>query len=199
MDKESLDQLRNQDWDAIFVRVLGTARIMATRYGWNENTSLPSGQMLEDLVVDAINELWESPDKIRHDIKITTQLANIVRRYLSNLSKLADSAVKRCGEAALDRADEIAIEDADERDYQTRIDDLFEKAMSLLRLHPKIKGKVEHELVLIAFEEGALKPRDVSELTELPIERVYQIMREIQFTYPSIAERLVKTGVPTSE
>lgn len=199
MDKESLARLRDQDWNVIFIRTLKTARILATRYGWNENSSLPGGQMLEDLVIDAVNELWESPDKVRHDIRIATQLANIVRRKLWNLSQRSESADKRCVEVALTRADELAFVNADERDYRTTIDDLFEKAILLLRQHPKIKGKDEHELVLKAFEKGALKPRDVSKLTELPIERTYQIMREIQSIYPSIAERLAKAEVLTNE
>ncbi len=199
MDKESLDQFRDQDWNAIFICTFKTARILATRYGWDENSSLPGGQMLEDLVIGAINELWESPDKVRHDIKITTQLGNIVRRELWNLSQRSDSTDKRCDEVALARADELAVADADERDYRTTIDELFEKAISLLRQHPKIKGKDEHELVLMAFEKGVLKPRDVSELTELRIERIYQILREIQSIYPSIAERLAKAEVPTNE
>lgn len=199
MDKESLDQLRHQDWDAISLRTYKSTRILAARYGWNENTSLPGGQMLEDLVIEAIAELWESPSKVRHDIKITTQLRNIVRRKLSNLSRLSDSGVTRSDEVTLARADELALADAEERGYRTIIDDLFEKAILFLRQHPKIKGKDEHELVLMAFEEGILKPSDVSELTELPIERTYQILRELQSTYPSIAERLAKAEVPTNE
>lgn len=201
MDKKSLDQLRGQgrDWNAIFLGVFKAARVLATRYGWNERTSLPDGEMLEDLVIGAIEELWVSPEKIRNDIRITTQLANIVRRKLSNLSKKSDAAVKRCDEVAFHRADDIALDDAIERDYDSRMDDLFEKAISLLRLHPKIKGKDEHELVLMAIEEGAMKPRDISELTELPVKRVYQITREIESTYPSIAEMLVRIEARTNE
>jgi hypothetical protein len=68
--------------------------------------------------------------------------------------------------------------------------DLFDRALNLLRDHPKIRGKEDHELVLLAIECGAMKPQQIAEQTGLPVQRVYQITREIELTYPSISEKL---------
>lgn len=196
MDAKALESLRDRDWDAIFLRVLKVARILAVRYGWNENTSLPNGQMLEDLVIEAVTRLWESPQKVRDDIEITTQLATIVRGLLWNLSTSSDAPVKRSNESAYGRADDISIADAEERDYQTRMTDMFDRALNLLRDHPKIRGKEEHELVLLAIECGAMKPHQIAEQTGLQVQRVYQITREIELTYPSISDKLRATEAP---
>ncbi len=199
MDAEKIEELRNRDWDAIFLRVYKAARILAARYGWNENTSLPNGQMLEDLVIEAVKQLWESPQKVRDDIAITTQLATIVKGLLWNLSQSRDESVKRSDEVVCGRADDISIADAEERDYKAHVTDLFDRALELLRLHPKIRGKEDHELVLMAIEEGAIKPQQIAEQTDLPVQRVYQITREIELTYPSISEKLGATEATNNE
>ena len=187
MDRQQLENLRNQDWDGIFARLFRAAQILATRYGWNQDSSLPEGKMLEDVVIDAINELWADPSKVRDDIKITTQLGNIIRRRLWNLSQCDDESVKRCTAAGSSQSDEIRLAEHDARDYASRMTALFERAIGLLQMHPKINGRNDHELVLLAMADGALKAREIADLTDLPVERVYQVTREIQSTYPSIA------------
>lgn len=190
MDRHQLEKLHDHDWESISIRLFRIAQIMATRYGWKRDSSLPEGKMLEDVVIEAIDELWTDPSKVRDDIKITTQLGNIVRRRLWNLSQCKDESVKRSTATAVEQVDRIRLAEFDARENESQLTTLFEQAIGLLKLHPMIKGKVDHELVLLAMSDGVMKPREIARATDLRVERVYQVLREIQSVYPSIAVQL---------
>ena len=188
MDENRLEQLRTLDWEAITAKVLKSALFRALLYGWDANSSLPNGKSVEDLVLEAISELWADPSRIREDLAIETQLGGMVRSKLWNLSQSADEDVVRT-----DAMEEIAIDDRKSDIEAVEIEDEFNRAIELLSVHPKINGKPEHELVLTAISCGAEDDveRIVSE-TEIPRDRVYQIRRELRALYPAIAIQLRK-------
>lgn len=185
MNEEGLHELRGQDWGAIGAKVLKTALCLAARYGWNAASSLPNGKSVEDLVLEAIAEIWANPGRIRRDLALTTQLTGIVRSKLWNLSQSADEDVARPDEfetVAVDghKSSEAVVEDSDE----------CARALELLSQHQKINGKDDHELVLTAISCGAWEVDDIVKETQLPRERVYQVRREIRELFPLIAGQL---------
>lgn len=189
MNEEALEELRSQDWAAIGPKVLKTALCLAARYGWGADSSLPNGKSVEDLVLDAITEIWANPGRIRRDLAMTTQLTGIVRSKLWNLSQSADEDVARPDEfetVAVDghKSGKAEVEDSDE----------CARALELLSQHQKIKGKEDHELVLTAISCGAWEVDDIVKETQLSRDRVYQVRREIWELYPLIAGQLRNVG-----
>jgi len=186
MDQNSLEQLRTLDWEAITVKVLKSALFRALLYGWAANSSLPNGKSVEDVVLEAVSELWADPSRIRKDLAIETQLGGMVRSKLWNLSQSADEDVVRT-----DAMEEIAIDNRKNDSDAVDVKNEFDRAIELLSVHPKVNGKSEHKLVLTAISCGAEDDIDriVSE-TEIPRDRVYQIRRELRVLYPAIASQL---------
>lgn len=185
MNENGLEELRGQDWGAIAPKVLKTALCIAARYGWNASSSLPNGKSVEDLVLEAIADVWADPSRIRRDLALTTQLTGMVRSKLWNLSQSADEKVARPEEfekVAIDRErpGEEVVDDGDE----------CARAVELLSQHQKIKGKEDHELVLAAISCGMWEVADIVKETQLARDRVYQVRREIRELFPQIAEQL---------
>lgn len=185
MHENRLGQLRTLDWGAITAKVLKSAFFHASRYGWDADSSLPNGKTLEDVVLEAVSDLWSDPARIRDDIGIETQLSGMVRSKLWNLSQSADEDVVRS-----DAMDEVAVDHREHHTDTVEVADEFDRAVELLAVHPKVKGKAEHELVLTAISCGAEDVDQVVSETEIPRERVYQIRRELRALYPTVAAQL---------
>lgn len=182
MDEKRLEELLAVEWQSIAAKVLKTALWLAARYGWNASSSLPNGKSVEDLVLEAIAELWADPSRIRDDLGLTAQLTSMVRSKLSNLATSADEDVTRSGEletVVVDRQKpgEEIVDDKDECAH----------AIAVLCEHPKVKGKEDHELVLMAISCGATEVEEIVKETGLPRERVYQVRREIRGLCAAIA------------
>ena len=194
-DEQRLEALRQENWDDVWPRVLRSALIVAGRYGWSAASSLPNGKTVEDLVIEAISELFAEPERRKPDVKTVTQLRNMVRSKLWNLSHSVDSDIERTGEIGA-----VAVSADRQPDEVVESREAFDKAISLLFEHPKVKGKEGHELMLIALSDGA-DPEDVAnivEVTGLARDRVYQVRRELRDIYPQIAQQL-GTGESVNE
>ena len=185
MDEDRLEKLRTLDWKAITAKVLKSALFRSLLYGWDVNSSLPKGKSVEDLVLEAVADLWSDPSRIREDIAIEKQLDGMVRHKLWNLSQAADEDVVR-----KDAMEEVAIDHRKNDTHQVDVTDEFERAIELLSVHPKVQGKPEHELVLSAISCGADSVDQIVSETGLPRERIYQIRREFRDLYPAIAKQL---------
>ncbi|NQV29065.1 MAG: sigma-70 family RNA polymerase sigma factor [Rhodopirellula sp.] len=185
MDGEQLESLRSQDWEEIAAKVLSAAYVYATRYGWNRDSSLPNGKSVEDIVMEAIADIWGSPERINPSVPLTTQLKGIVRSKLWNQSQSTDEKVVRS-----DTMEETALASDPEPAHLVDQQDEFDRAMQLLAEHPKVKIKPDLELVVLALSCGAVEVREIVDETGLTRERVYQLQRELRVIYPSIAEKL---------
>jgi hypothetical protein len=180
MDENALRQFRELDWRGIAASLLVSAIKLATRYGWTPSSALPGGQSLEGLVHETISEIWETPSRLRSDVSIEIQLAQIVRQKLWNLRNRPDS--KR---VQMDDMSMFPVGDPPEDTVAK-----CRRSLELLYDSPKLKGKDDHQLVVTAMMDGALSLDDLVEQTGLSRERMYQINRELRQFYPTIAEKL---------
>jgi hypothetical protein len=137
MDEQQLTSLRSLDWEDIAGKVLVAAIVLAGPYGWRANSALPNGASLEDVVAEAIQDIWADPSRINPKVSLTVQLKGIVRSKLWNLAKSADERVKR-SEILEDVAPSL---DNGKESVDTH--DEFSRAIDLLLGHPKVKGHSE--------------------------------------------------------
>jgi hypothetical protein len=185
VDEQQLVSLMQSYWEEISSRVLRSALFLAAFYGWNADSSLPKGKSVEDLVMDAISDLFAKPERRNPDCSLVTQLKNMVRSKLWNLSQSPDEEVERSESMA-----EIALAKEPGPGADIEVADQFSRALELLALHPKVKGKSDHELVLLAFYERIFDVAEIVEKTGLSRDRIYQVRRELRDVYPAIAAQL---------
>lgn len=191
MDEQQLTALRSLDWEDIAGKVLVAAIVLAGRYGWRANSRLPDGSSLEDVVAEAIQDIWADPSRINSKVSLTVQLKGIVRSKLWNHAKSADERLKR-SEILEDVAPSL---DNGEESVDTH--DEFSRAIDLLLEHPKVKAHSELELVVMALSLGAETAEELSKETGLSTDRMYQLTRELRGIYPSIAHKLQNKGQAT--
>jgi hypothetical protein len=188
MDEQQLGCLRSLDWEDIAGKVLAAALVFAGRYGWRADCALPGGASVEDVVAEAIQDIWEDPNRINSQVPLTVQLKGIVRSKLWNLAKSAEGRVERS--QILEEV--VSAGDDDKKAVDAR--DEFLQAIDLLLDHPKVKDHAELELVVMALSCGALTAEEISKESSLPTKRVYQLTRELRGIYPSIAQKLQRGG-----
>lgn len=190
MDEKQLESLISQDWEEIAAKVTKAAFVHAARlYGWRQDSVLPGGKSVEDVVIEAIADLWADPARVTDKCDLTTQLKGIVKSKLWNLCKSADNRVARSG-----TMDEEHTSDCNEPSDEVDLKDEFNQAMKLLRSHPKVKAKPELQEVVTAFECGAFDAASIADLTNLSVDRVYQLQRELLVVYERVARELCEEG-----
>lgn len=187
MSLEALDELRQQDWGSIFPRLIRAAIVIAARYGWSPDRVLPKGGTIDDLVSATVREMFEQPQRRRSDVPLLTQLIGIVRQKLWNLSQSKDAEVCRPGD--LD-----PMEHRPQHEERCDDGDEFQRAITLLLEVPKVKENPDMNLMVTAIGTGFFDPPEVARETGLPIERVYQLRRELNDIYPRIAAQLNEKG-----
>jgi len=154
------------------------------RYWWTPKSVLPGGKSLEDVVAESIADLWSQPDRLNPAVDVAVQLRGIVRSKLWNLSQCRDEDIIR----SEDLSESATVTAAGTETVDTN--DEFQRAIELLQASPKVNGKDDLELVVLAMSCGAF---DVDELvleTGLSRERIYQLRRELRAIYPTIAGQL---------
>ncbi|GJM25762.1 MAG: hypothetical protein DHS20C16_21770 [Phycisphaerae bacterium] len=183
MDLKALQDFRSHDWADIASKLLTAAPVLATRYGWNRNSILPKGKTLEDVVEEAIADIWENPDRRNPEISVVTQLKGIVRHKLWNLSQNSDGRVARSD--LDDHPDKSSAPEA-----TTDLRDEFEHVIDLLMAHPKVSRSPDLELLVVALGAGITDVPELAQECGVPASRIYQLQRELRAIYPSIARRL---------
>ena len=187
MNAEGLNRLRALDWEEVSAKLMLAAMTLAVRYGWTRESSLPRGKTLEDVVAEAISDLWNKPDRLNPTVDVSVQLYGIVRSKLWNLSQSLDEDVVRSD----DLSESSPVTAAGPESIDTK--DEFQRAIELLQASPKVKGNDELELVVLAMSCGALEVEELARETELPREQLYQLRRELRAIYPTIAGQLRST------
>lgn len=184
MNEQGLNRLRALDWEEVTATLMRAAIAMAVRYGWTPKSALPGGKSLEDVVVEAIADLWNEPSRLNPAIDVPVQLYGVVRSKLWNLSQRHDEDVKR--------SDDLCESVAGNSNGPERVDtaDEFQRAIKLLLASPKVKGNDDLELVVFAMSCGAFEVDELVSETQLPRERIYQLRRELRAIYPTIAGQL---------
>jgi hypothetical protein len=184
MNEKDLNRLRAIDWEETTAKLMLATITMAVRYGWTPKSALPGGKNLEDVVAEAIADLWSRPDRLNPSVDVAVQLQGIVRSKLWNLSQCRDEDVRRS-----DDLSEIVMVTADGREMVDNTDE-FQRAIELLQASPKVKGNNDLDLIVLALSCGAYNVDELVGETGLPRERIYQLQRELRAIYPTIAGQL---------
>lgn len=184
MNEEGLNRLRALDWEEITAKLMLAAITMAVRYGWMPKSALPVGKSLEDVVAEAIADLWSQPDRLNPAVDVAVQLRGMVRSKLWNLSQCRDEDVRRSD----DLSESVMVTAGGPETVDTT--DEFQQAIELLQASPKVKGNDDLELVVLALSCGAFDVDELVRETGLPRERIYQLQRELRAIYPTIAGQL---------
>ncbi len=187
MTEHKLEQIREMDWEEIAAKVANFARSEAhIRYGWN-GAAMPKGSSPEDLACDAIAEFWQNPSRLPETCELTTFLCGIIRQKLWNMSQWEETRTTQ-------RVDELesvgGFASTASPDTAAETKDDFMAAINMLAEHPNLKGKPDHELVLTALSCGSFSYDELAKDTGLPINRIYQVQRELNATYPDIKTKL---------
>lgn len=184
MNEEGLNRLRVLDWEEITAKLMLAAMTLAVRYGWTPKSILPGGKSLEDVVAEAIADLWNRPGRLNPTVDVIVQLRGIVQSKLWNMSQSRDEDVRR--------SDDLSQSVAVTADGPEAIDtsDEFQRAIELLQASPKVKSNDDLELVVLAISCGAFDVDELVRETGLPRERIYQLQRELRVIYPTIAGQL---------
>ncbi len=188
MDEDELERLRALDWQEIAAKVANFAHSEArNRYAWNGSV-MTKGTSPEDLACDAISEFWRNPERYPGGCSLTTFLCGIVRHKLWNASKWEETRTTSRHE---DLAVVAGFAASSSPDTAAANSDLLASAISLLFEHLAVKGKADHELVVTALGCGCFEPAELAKETGLPINRIYQVQRELNAIYPSIKKQLL--------
>jgi hypothetical protein len=184
MNEVGLNRLRALDWDEVTAKLMLAAITKAVRYGWTPKSSLPGGKSIQDVVAEAIADIWNEPDRLNPAVDIPVQLNGIVRHKLWNLSQSRDEDVRR----AEDLNKSVTVIASGPKSVDTG--DEFQRAIELLQASPKVKGNDDLEFVVLAISCGAWEVDELVRETGLSRERIYQLRRELRAIYPTIAGQL---------
>lgn len=147
-------------------------------------SSLPGGKSLEDVVAEAITDIWNEPDRLNPEVDVLVQLRGIIKSKLWNLSQSHDEDTVRSG----DLSEAVAVTASGPGSVDTG--DEFQRAIELLQASPKVMGNDDLELVVLAWSCGAFEVDELVRETGLSSERIYQLRRELRALYPTIAGQL---------
>lgn len=187
MNEKELNRLRGLDWEDVSARLMQAATVFAVRYGWGVASCLPGGKSLEDVVLEAIADIWSDPGRLNPSTDVLVQLRGIVRSKLWNLSQSRDDDVARSD----DLSESVPVTANGSESVDTR--DEFQRAIELLQASPKVKGNEEMELVVLAMSCGFMDIDELVRETGIPVERMYQLRRELRAIYSTIAVQLHST------
>lgn len=188
MNEDELERLRALDWEEIAAKVANFAHSWGlAHYGWN-NFEMRAGTSPEQLAADAIVEFWQDPSRHSTGCSLTTFLCGLVKSKLWNASKWKETQTTStvedmetvAGQSALPSPDIVAV-----------TSDTFTMAIELLAVHPAVKGKADHELVVTALGCGSFDADELAKETGLSIKRIYQVQRELNAIYPAIKKQLL--------
>ena len=184
MNEDGLNRLRALDWEEVSAKLMLSAITLAARYGWTRGILLPRGKSIEDVVAEAIADLWNAPDRLNPTVDVTVQLYGIVKSKLWNLSQCLDEDIVRSD----DLSESVSVTATGPVKVETT--DEFQRAIQLLQASPKVKGNDDLELVVLAMSCGAVEVDELVRETQLTRDRIYQLRRELRAIYPTIAEQL---------
>lgn len=177
MEFEQLKKIPEQEWSEVSIRILSFVR---KKY----RNVLPRGLSEEDIIYAAIGDLLSGKRKYRPDLSLYENLRRIIRSNTCKDFKLLDNKKVK-------PMDEDCEEEAESSDF-CEIPAEWEKGLIPL-LEEDIKNDEELGLVCISIiDNGAVKPREISEDTGIPAERIYELKRKLGQRIGKIQDMLDK-------
>jgi hypothetical protein len=181
MRERELELLRKADWDEISARLLHWVDIVASR------RPLPCGFDSEEIVRLAVGKLWSEDrdwDSEKHP-DLLAHLKWIVKSLLSNKGLYALKDAQK-----VEFTDDPATLDPP---VESETDALGqdEQVLAWQALEEEFVGDKEMQLYLAMIRKGEDKPSRISELTGIPVARVYELPRKLDTHLPSVRARII--------
>lgn len=189
--------LRGPDGERIWLELLDYAHKRARRYGWRTDKSLPQGRspggIAKDVIIKVLegNRTWDET----REPSLLNALKGMVRSDIGHaFDEYETSNVESISQSLPDgqerTANSFAAMDPNPeqiflQNEQTRLE---MTALDLIR--EQVEGKAELESVFLALYESS-DCQEIARLTDLPIERVYSLRRELD----RIASRITPARV----
>ena len=193
------DLLRNQDWNNIIRHLTHYAIWRAKSYSWNSKSDedLPNGNTPQDIALAAIEKVcsgtreWD-PEKYPN---LLTHLKWIVKSDMEHLFSSQehqlnvrvsqdkddqdnnDCVDRTITESTLSMKASLGTRTAEEELIAKENEESEEELKA--KLYEAVKGNEELELLLVFFEDGIDKPREIATAMGWEVEKVYDLKRKL--------------------
>lgn len=191
MDKELLERLNNQDWEAIIKQLTSYAQMKLAPLKWNKGTGATLGKQTEDFVNEAITRVYENkPGKRKWNYKKQPDLLKHLKGIVS--SSISNAVNGKENETNIrlnptDTEDESLLsiisyfEDPEEKVIADEISGLIEKAIQDTKDDTL-------EMVWYAVIEYELTPEQISKNLGIEKKEVYNTLKRMRRLAQKIIE-----------
>jgi len=183
MAEDCLELLKNDEWRMeVALQLFDYARkLLALDHDWSPGKMLPGGIDPENIVFEMFNRVAAGKRKFNKRFPCDVQLKGMVASIISKLYEKTDATLQTID---LPEEDERygAVEKAlgvggTESAYEGA--EYTERFFQILEDHPKVKKDSDLGLVIMAYVEGAGGPKEVAEVTGIPVSRIYEYNRNL--------------------
>lgn len=188
MDDDAMSKLAAVDWDDAAPRLLEFARRWAAGlYSWCEGTSLPNGMSIEDVVKDAVAAFARGERTFNPRFETMVQLKGAIRSILWNIHKrkatgLTTSEDPGFFETQLDAALDPAA--------KAESEDFCRAFLEGLAGDRQVGNSSELLAIVKAYERGAESVEELVEQTGLPVQRIYELRRQMREIAAKVLRKL---------
>lgn len=195
MDSALNDALNQPDFDRVMLLAVGHADTTMRKYVWRgflptasaETQLMVGDQTAADFVHEALERLWDG-----------TRAYNATRSFLENLNSVTDSLIWSAKKSSdrtgvRDFAEETKETGLSSDPVSTAVSSELPANMKLLNdeiiddqrkcfqiLKASFDGDKEMQEYLDAMSEGFFSPAEISELTGIPVLKVYELRRKLK-------------------
>ena len=191
MDRDQLEYIK-EHYEELGIEVMAfTKRWAFVKYGWESGARF--GQSLEDIVMGVFDDYLTDTRQFKPGVEIPIQLKSAARSELWTLVKRKGvDAATLVEEGDEDEPPTAYVSDSPRPDVQAGSTDMCQTLLKFLWEHPKVKASDELASYLLAVESGATTPAEIAEIGEMPVGRVYEARRSLNWIYPEIRKKLNK-------
>jgi hypothetical protein len=183
MAEDCLELLKNDEWRMeVALRLFDYSRkLLMLDHGWSPGEMLPGGIDPQNVVFEVFNRVATGKRKFNKRFSCEVQLKGMVASIISKLYEKKDATLQTIDLPEED-AHYGAVEKAlgvggTESAYEGV--EYTERFFQILEEHSKVKKDSDLGIVIIAYVEGAGGPKEVAEVTGIPVARIYEYNRNL--------------------
>lgn len=183
MAEDCLELLKNDEWRMeVALRLFDYARKLLTLdHGWSPGVMLPGGIDPENIIFEVFERVAQGKRKFNKRFSCEVQLKGMVASIISKLYEKKDATLQTID---LPEEDEnyVVVEKAlgaGGRESAYEGVEYTERFFQILEEHPKVKKDSDLGLVIMAYVDGAAGPKEVAEVTRIPVARIYEYNRNL--------------------
>jgi DNA-directed RNA polymerase specialized sigma24 family protein len=183
--ERAVEILRGPDGERLWLALVDYAHKLARRYGWTSDKTLPQGSSPREVAEDVMIKILEG-DRVWDETKEPFMLNALKGMVRSEMGHLFDdyeaSHVERI-ERTLPDGKERTVEmfpgtDPSPADQLLRAEQTRLEMTALDLIREEVEGNADLESVFLALYESS-SSQEIAKTTQLPIERVYSLCREL--------------------